>query len=519
MTRCSGAGAAGDRPAGDRPAGDRPAGDRPAGDTTRIRGRHVVAYDAVRAGHVILEAGEVVFRGDRVLHVGGPYEGPVDHEIDARSHLVIPGLVDAHALMDIGIHLLLWDYPREQGYRPRRFVEGTGSVFDERQTRDGAEAMLSMLLRSGVTTFCGINAMVFKRWDDEPWEPPLYAEVANRLGLRAFLSHHYRSSVPIVDDPHHDALVDEPRGRAGLERGIAFVRRCQRGDFGPRVHGLLFPYTQDTVSDELLRATDAAARDLGVGWRMHTAQSLAEVEWTLARHGRSPIERLDHLGVLGSDVLLTHVLHGRGHAGGNGLADAELDLLARSGTSVGHTPWIYLFGGRVLDAFGRYRRAGVNVAIGTDTYPGDMIQEMRIAALMGKVAERAALATTAADVFDAATLGGARFLGRADLGRLAPGSKADIVVVREATATFAPTLDPIRSLVYYASVRDVSDVFVDGRPVLVDGAILGLEEADVSARMGALLIDVADALAGWDAQGRSVAERFPPTYPVVRPHR
>ena len=486
-----------------------------ANETVRIRGRHVVAYDGERGGHVIVEGGEVVFQGDRVLHAGGPYDGAVDREIDARSHLVMPGLVDAHALMDIGIHLLLWDYPREEGYRPRRFVEGTESVFDERQTRDGAEAMLAMLVRSGVTTFCGINAMVFKRWDDEPWEPPLYADVANRLGLRAFLSHHYRSSVPIVDDPVDDTLVDEARGFAGLERCVEFVRRCQRGEFGPRVHGLLFPYTQDTASDELLRATSAAARELGVGWRMHTAQSVREVEWTLEHHERSPIERLDHLGVLGPEVMLTHVLHGRGHRGGNGLDDHEVELLAASGTSVGHTPWIYLFGGRVLDAFGRYRRAGINVAIGTDTYPGDMIQEMRIAALMGKVAERAALATTAADVFDAATLGGARFLGRDDLGRLAPGSKADIVLVREDTATFAPTQDPIRSLVYYASVRDVSHVFVDGRPVLVDGVIPGLDEAELKGRMAALLGDVTDVLVGWDSRGRSVRERFPTSYPLV----
>ena len=484
-------------------------------ETVRIRGRHVVAYDVERGGHVIVEGGEVVFQGDRVLHAGGPYDGAVDREIDARSHLVMPGLVDAHALMDIGIHLLLWDYPREEGYRPRSFVEGTESVFDERQTRDGAEAMLAMLVRSGVTTFCGINAMVFKRWDDEPWEPPLYADVANRLGLRAFLSHHYRSSVPIVDDPVDDTLIDEARGFAGLERCVEFVRRCQRGEFGPRVHGLLFPYTQDTVSDELLRATSATARELGVGWRMHTAQSVREVERTLARYERSPIERLDHLGVLGPEVMLTHVLHGRGHGGGNGLDDHEVELLAASGTNVGHTPWIYLFGGRVLDAFGRYRRAGINVAIGTDTYPGDMIQEMRIAALMGKVAERAALATTAADVFDAATLGGARFLGRDDLGRLAPGSKAVIVLVREDSATFAPTQDPIRSLVYYASVRDVSHVFVDGRPVLVDGAIPGVDEAELNGRMAALLDDVTGVLTAWDGRGRSVRERFPTTYPLV----
>jgi cytosine/adenosine deaminase-related metal-dependent hydrolase len=482
----------------------------------RIRGRHVVAYDADRGGHELVEGGEVVFQGDRILHAGGRYDGAVDREIDASADLVIPGLIDAHALMDIGIHLLLWDRPRDEGYRTRHFVEGDAPVFTPEQTRAGAEAMLSMLVRSGVTTFCGINAMVFKRWDDEPWEPPLYAEVANRLGLRAYLSHHFRGDVPIVDDPHATTLYDERRGFEGLARNVEWVRRCQRGEFGPRVHGLLFPYTQDTNTPALFTATREAADELGVGWRTHFAQSKGEVALTLERYGRTPVEHLDHLGVLGPDVLLTHCLYGRGHAGGPGLSDDEVAILARSGTNVGHTPWIYLFGGRVLDSFGRYRRAGVNVTIGTDTYPGDMIGEMRIASLMGKVAEGSPVATSAADVFDAATLGGARWLGRDDIGRLAPGAKADIAIVRQDTATFAPTLDPIRSLVYYASVRDVRTVFVDGRPVMEDGVVPGFDEREVNARMGSLLGDVAGVLTSWDAKRRPHEERFGTSYPLRR---
>ena len=492
-------------------------------DVVRVRGGTVVAYDAVRGGHELLDGGEVVFQGDRILHVGGPYDGRVDEEVDARDRLVMPGLVDAHALMDIGIHLLLWDRVRDEGYRPRSYVVGDAYAFTPEQVETGAEVMLAMLLRSGVTTFCGVNAMALKRWHDEPWEPPLYARVADRLGLRAYLSHHFRSRVPIVGDSETSVLLDERKGFEGLAHGVEFVRRAQRGEFGPRTHGLLFPYTQDTVSPDLMRATRVAADELGVGWRTHFAQSLHELEDTLARFGRTPIEHLADLGVLGPDVLLTHCLYGRGHAGGPGVSDAELRLLAETGVNVGHTPWIYLFGGRVLSSFGRYRRAGVNVALGTDTYPGDMLQEMRTAAHMGKVAEHAAGATTAeaavrstaAMAFDAATLGGARFLGRDDLGRLAPGAKADIVLVRTDTASFAPTLDPIRSLVHYASFRDVDTVWVDGRKVLDGGRVPGVDEAEQSARMGALLEDVAALLERWDAgvQDRRTAQRWSPDYP------
>lgn len=502
-------------------AGSRATG---AGEVVRLRGGTVVAYDAARSSHELLDGADVVFQDDRILHVGGPYEGPVDREVDTTGRLVMPGLVDAHALIDIGIHLLLWDRERDEGYRPRSYVEGEGYPFTPAQVEAGAEAMMTMLLRSGVTTFLGVNAMVFKRWHDEPWEPPLYARVADRLGLRAYLSHHFRSSVPIVDDPDADELVDERRGFEGLERNVAFVRACQRGDHGPRVHGLLFPYTQDTVSRELLLATRAAADELGVGWRMHFAQSLHELELTLARTGRTPIENLAEMGVLGPDVLLTHCLYGRGHAGGPWVSDDELRLLSEAEVTVGHTPWIYLFGGRALHSFGRYLRSGVRVALGTDTYPGDMLQEMRVAAQLGKLAEAvdgaptptASTASTAAMAFEAATLGASRFLGRDDLGRLAPGAKADVVLVRMDSASFVPTLDPIRSLVYYASFRDVTHVWVDGRLVLDDGEVPGVDEAETNARMGEVLDRVVEVLEGWDARRRPSAVRWAPHYPRRR---
>lgn len=487
----------------------------------RLRGGTIVAYDPVRQGHELLDGAELVFQGDRILHVGGTYTGTVHQEVDTTGHLVMPGLVDAHALIDIGIHLLLWDRERDEGYRPRSYVQGTEYPFSPAQVKAGAEAMMSMLLRSGVTTFLGVNAMVFKRWQDEPWEPPLYARVADSFGMRAYLSHHYRSSVPFVGDANEYEIVDERQGFEGLERNIEFVRACQRGWFGPRVHGLLFPYTQDTVSKELMLATRAAADELGVGWRMHFSQSIAEVQRTLERTGRTPIENLSELGVLGTDVLLTHCLYGRGHAGGPWVSDGELSLLAEAGVTVGHTPWIYLFGGRLLHSFGRYKRAGVEVALGTDTYPGDMLQEMRVAAQMGKVAEvsggattpEASVGSTAAMAFDAATLGAAKFLGREDLGRLAPGAKADVVVVRTNTASFVPTLDPIRSLVYYASFRDITTVWVDGKQVLRDGRIPGFHEEAVAANMKSVLDRVVAVLGEWDLEERPSAQRWASHYP------
>jgi cytosine/adenosine deaminase-related metal-dependent hydrolase len=100
---------------------------------------------------------------------------------------------------------------------------------------------------------------------------------------------------------------------------------------------------------------------------------------------------------------------------------------------------------------------------------------------MGKVADRARATVTAADVFNAATLGGAKALERNDLGRLAPGAKADIVVVDLRGMHTAMNDDPIKSLVYYASQRDIETVIVDGKTLVDDGRIPGLDEEGLSA--------------------------------------
>ena len=114
-------------------------------------------------------------------------------------------------------------------------------------------------------------------------------------------------------------------------------------------------------------------------------------------------------------------------------AGRDLEILARSGVTVAHCPLVFARRGNALESFHRYRAAGVNVGLGTDTYPRDLISEMRWASLLCKVVEHDFTVATAAEVFDAATLAGARALGRDDIGRLAPGARADIVDRRHAS--------------------------------------------------------------------------------------
>src|SRR5512144_2431333 len=116
------------------------------------------------------------------------------------------------------------------------------------------------------------------------------------------------------------------------------------------------------------------------------------------------------------------------------------------------------------------------MSLGTDTNPQSVIEAMRWAAVLSKTMERNTEATTAAHVFDAATLGGARALGRDDLGRIAPGSKADLVLWKAASWGMTPLRDPVKNIVFNATSEDVDRVYVNGRLVVEGGRVLGADE-------------------------------------------
>src|SRR4029450_10702371 len=121
--------------------------------------------------------------------------------------------------------------------------------------------------------------------------------------------------------------------------------------------------------------------------------------------------------------------------------------------------------------------AGVNLGIGTDTVPQNLIEEMRWATVLARIAAEDIRSIEMADVFDAATAGGARALLREDLGRLAPGAKADLVLGDLKNPWMMAGGAPLRCLIFHAADRAVRDVYVDGARVVADGRVLTLDQA------------------------------------------
>src|SRR5574342_38550 len=204
----------------------------------------------------------------------------------------------------------------------------------------------------------------------------------------------------------------------------------------------------------------------------------------LARHGQTPVAWLAHLGVLGPNVVLGHAIIVGGSSWTNYPA-GDVALLAGAGCSVAHAVWVFARRGVIMESFARYRRAGVNMSLGTDTNPQSVIEAMRWAAVCSKIVERNTEVTTAAHAFDAATLGGARALLRDDRGRIAPGAKADLVLWKTSSWRMTPLRDPVKNIVYNATAEDVDRVWVNGRLVVDGGRVLGADERAIFAALQA----------------------------------
>ena len=492
---------------------------------TLVRGGWIVGFAA--GTHTLVRDGVVVFEDDRIVHVGPRFDGGVDREIDARGKLVSPGFIDTHVHSGHrASHRLITDTGRPDYFGQPFFEisvprEGTRVGGDPRYARPdqpGADAgsrllatfTVAELLRNGVTTFMEFGSQ-------RRVQEALLPEV-ERLGLRGYLGAGYDSGRWVgAAGGRLTRVVDEAAGRREFEAALDFVRRVD-GAAGGRVRGLLAPREVETCSLDLLRATRKAADDLGMPIVIHAAYNVHEFFQIVTEHRMTPIELLDSLGFLGRDVTIGHgnlIAENRllSYSGGR-----DLEIMGSRGVTVSHCPVNIARRGRSLDSWPRYRAAGVNLALGTDTYPRDLIMQMRIASYSGKVVTHDLFAASAAEVFTAATLGGARALGRDDLGRLAPGAKADLVIIDLSggdTLRFGPVRDPIKSLVECGIGDDVETVIVDGVVRMRERAIPGVDLAAVRREAQAAGEDVWARWPEWDALGRTAEQMSPWSFPLV----
>ncbi|MEO7854612.1 MAG: amidohydrolase family protein, partial [Rubrivivax sp.] len=297
------------------------------------------------------------------------------------------------------------------------------------------------------------------------------------------------------------------------EQALEIIDTAQRHPCG-RLSGVLSPGQIDTCSEALLRDSVAVAKERGLTVTVHASQSVIEFNEMVRRHGKTPIQWADQIGLLCANTLLGHAIFIDEHSWLRWHTRKDLDLLADSGTSVAHCPLPFARYGAMLEDFGRYRRRGVNLGLGTDTLPLNMLEEMRTVLIVSHLAAKDVHAAGTADVFNAATIGGARALHRDDIGRLSPGAQADIVLVDLEHPAMQPLHDPLRSLIYVAADRAVRDVYIGGSLVVANGKVLTLDQADAADRLREAQQRALAAVPRNDYAGRTADQLSPRSLPL-----
>ena len=375
-------------------------------------------------------------------------------QIVLRNQVLIPGLVNAHthAAMSLfrgiadDVPLKVWleqqIWPREGRFVTPEFVY------------DGARLAAAEMLLGGVTC---CNDMYFF--------PDATARAVVELGMRAMLG------LPILDFP----TVYAPDADSYLQTGLA-IRDAWKHE--PGLAFSLAPHAPYTVSDATWKKIVVFARQLDLPIQTHLAETAEENAQSIEQHGLAPLARLHELGATGPEFVAIHGVH---------LAEADIELLATHGGHVVHCPVSNMKLGAGVAPVAALLARGVNVALGTDGAASnnrlDLLSELRIAALLAKVATGDPSVFPAPQALEVATLGGARALGLdAEIGSLVAGKLADIVAVDLSALDASPCYDPISHLVHAVGRDAVTNVWVAGRRAVSDGALVAADEAAIVAR-------------------------------------
>ncbi|MEV0058418.1 chlorohydrolase family protein [Nocardia sp. NPDC050718] len=490
-----------------------------------IRARHVLAYSPIDAdaagkpeGHVLLTDAEVVVEDSRIVAVGPRGAEPADEVIELGDALLLPGLIDLDALADIDHTILDSWQSRELGlglqWSRDYATHRRRAVFDAEERAFIREYSFVQLMLHGVTTAMPIASEVHSDWAETFDDAVAMAEAAQRLGLRVYLGPAYRSGVNVVDaDGTRSIYWNERLGRDGFDGAARFLDwAAARGS--DLVHGTLLPCRIETLTEELMRRTAELASATGVLVRLHALQGLLEREFIVERFAAPPLDVLALTGLLGPNLLIPHGIYLDAHPRVDADTDDDLATLAASGAAIVHCPLTSARHASALDTFDRYRAAGVRIALGTDSFPPDLVRGIDIGVTIAKLLTHRLDGATYADYLTAATLGGADALRRPDLGRLAVGATADLVAFRLDDPRDGVLDDPIRTLCMNSTGRAADFSMVAGRITLRDGVIPGIDLPAMTRRAQGLFDRMRSAYSERDHLRRPADELFPASFPA-----
>lgn len=400
--------------------------------------------------------GDLLIRGSHIEDLGRIDDRPGSEVIDATGCYVMPGIVQAHVhLVQTLFRGAAEDLPLLEWLRRR--VWPLEAAHDEGSIRASVRLGVHELLTSGTTTVLDMGT---SHGGD------VVAEELERSGIRA----RFGQAMMDTGEGVPPELLETTR--SSLDASAALKKRWD-GQGNGRIAYAYAPRFALSCTRDLLEAVATLSRITGTLVHIHSSENAEEHALVERSTGRAPIGYLEELGLVSERTVVAHGVH---------LDDAEVRILADSGTSVAHCPSSNLKLGSGIADVPRLRQARVNVALGSDgaacSNALDGFGEARLAALLARSRGRAD-ALSAGDALLMATRDGARALRMNDIGSLHPGARADVVIL-DAAHLDAGGDAPTRIL-FGGGARAVRDVIVDGEILVRDGRPTRYDPAEVLA--------------------------------------
>jgi 5-methylthioadenosine/S-adenosylhomocysteine deaminase len=407
---------------------------------------------------VVLEQHAVALAGERIvdlLPISIARERyPQAQRVNLDRHVLLPGLINAHThnpmtlMRGLADDLPLMTWLQEHVWPSEARVMGPEFV------RDGVELAIAEMLRGGTTT-CNENYFF----------PDVIAATYRRHGFRAMVG------LPLVEFPTAWAQSRDEY----FDKALAVHDEYKKD---PLIGTSFAPHAPYTVANESFERVRMLADQLDVPIHLHVHETAQEVEDSKRDHGCRPLARLQSLGLVNDHLIAVHMTQ---------LIDSEIAMCAEAGVSVVHCPESNLKLASGFCPAEALRRAGVNVALGTDGCASnndlDMFGEMRTAAFLAKGVANDARAWDAASTLRAATLNGAKALGWAEkIGSIEAGKLADLIAVRMDALEVQPIYGVVSQLIYASGRHQVSDVWIAGKRKLDNGALIHLDTSQLCAK-------------------------------------
>lgn len=401
----------------------------------------------------VYEDGEIAISGDSIVSTGPRGSTPVEFKaeriIDGAGMVALPGFINSHthAAMTLlrsyadDMPLMKWlsekIWPAEENLQPEDIYWGS---------------MLCCLemIKSGTTTFA-----------DMYFEMDQVALAVEKSGMRACLS--------------RGMVGAGPNAQKAIDESVSLVKEWHGGADG-RIKVMFGPHAPYTCPPEYLKKVIELATGYEVGIHIHVAETMDEIKQIKAKYGTTPVKHLNTTGIFDVSTIAAHCVH---------LDESDIEILNAKKVGVAHCPESNMKLASGISPVTDLLKAGVVVGLGTDGAASnnnlDMLEEMRSAALLQKVATNDPLALPSFEALQMATYRGAEVLRMPDVGQLKAGMKADLILVDFHRPHLYPRHDLIAHLVYAAQSADVDTVIINGRIVMQGRQVLTMDEEKVMA--------------------------------------